>query len=50
MWKGNERLAILIDRGYDMEKIKERLTQKNLYKRAEAEDLAPWETEKKDDD
>ncbi|RKZ50990.1 MAG: hypothetical protein DRQ99_33445 [Candidatus Parabeggiatoa sp. nov. 3] len=27
VWKGNERLAILIERGYDMEEIKKRLTQ-----------------------
>jgi len=45
VWKGNERLAILIDRAYDMEEIKKRLTQRNLYKRTEAEDIAPWEKE-----
>jgi len=40
VWKGNERLAILIDRGYDMEEIKKRLTGKNLRERVE---IAPWE-------
>ena len=36
---GNERLAILINRGYDMEGIKKRLTQRNLRE----PEKAPWE-------
>jgi RHS repeat-associated protein len=42
VWKGNERLEILMDRGYDMKKIKEGLTQRNLRER---ESIAPWEAD-----
>jgi hypothetical protein len=36
------KLSPLFDRGYDMEEIKKRLTQRNLY---EPDPIAPWEND-----
>lgn len=33
IWKGNERVRVLEERGYDLSSIRDRLTQDNLYER-----------------